>query len=364
MTQKFLVAALLFINFISFAMPVQAQQLPDLNPKLVKEKLSEIMKAHVTYKKLDATLVRRALVNFIEELDPSKTYFIEPDIEIWLNPSDQLVDKTLQDYEKGNFSTFEEIFQVMIKAIDRRHQLEKKIVVADLPAHVNPAQFKDMKWAQNEQELLKRLIDIKAIQMEATSKLSEDVKEKSLQRIAKRQAKYEEDLLVQDPVLHQDLLLSDVLKAFASSLDAHTAYFTPAEANQFMINVQQRLFGIGAALRDDISGFTVIKIVEGGPASHSELKVKDRIIAVNNEPVVGMDIEDAVDLIRGEENTSVTLTVIREVTDSQGNKHDEKLEIPITRGEVVITESRYESAYEPFGDGAIRTRTVIEKSSK
>ena len=45
-----------------------------------------------------------------------------------------------------------------------------------------------------------------------------------------------------------------------------------------MINVQQRLFGIGAQLRDDINGFSVVKIVEGGPAAlGKQLKVKDRI---------------------------------------------------------------------------------------
>src|SRR5690606_5262731 len=96
-------------------------------------------------------------------------------------------------------------------------------------------------------------------------------------------------------------------------LDSHTAYFTPDEASQFMINVQQRLFGIGAQLRDDLNGFTIVKVIEGGPAAANKgLKVKDRIIAVNGEPVVGMDIADAVELIRGEENTPVTLTLIRE----------------------------------------------------
>jgi len=144
-----------------------------------------------------------------------------------------------------------------------------------------------------------------------------------------------------------------VLKAFANALDTHTEYFTPEEAQQFLIAVQQRLFGIGAALRDDLNGFRIIKIVEGGPADRSgELKINDLVIAINGEPVVGMNINDGVQLIRGEENTPVTLTVVREIPDDH-EKKEETLDISLMRGEVLIKESRYEVSYEPYGDGII-----------
>ncbi|MBA3817172.1 MAG: PDZ domain-containing protein, partial [Parachlamydiaceae bacterium] len=127
----------------------------------------------------------------------------------------------------------------------------------------------------------------------------------------------------------------------------------PDEATQFMINVQQRLFGIGAQLRDDLNGFTIIKMIEGGPAANSkEMKNKDRIIAVDGEPVVGMDIVDAVDLIRGAENTPVKLTIIREIGED-GEKKEDKLDITLKRAQVVLKETRYEATFEPFGDGVI-----------
>jgi carboxyl-terminal processing protease len=241
--------------------------------------------------------------------------------------------------------------KALVTAIHRRQELEKQIP-KELPKNVKANEFKDMKWVNNEQELLTRLTRIKALQAEAAAKLNEETREKSLQRIEKRKAKFEEEMLTTDQKELNHRILTMVLKAVAASLDSHTAYFTPDEATQFMINVQQRLFGIGAQLRDDISGFSVVKIIEGGPAAGSDLKVKDRIIAVNGEPVVGMDIEDAVELIRGEKDTPVTLTVIREVPDSEG-KTTQKEEITLKRGEVVLKESRYESTFEPYGDGAI-----------
>ncbi len=339
--------------FLLSATFVEAK-LPELSPKNVSSKMQEIMKAHAKYKRLSPELIKKILNNYLEELDPAKSYFTLNDIQEWQNPTDTHLNEILQDYNNSNFKEFERIHDVLGRAIDRRHQLEKQINLSDLPKHVDTKEFKDMKWAETDQELLTRLIRIRALQLESASKLSEELKEKSLQRIAKRQAKFEEDILNPNPVQKQRLILSNVLKASASALDAHTAYFTPDEASQFLINVQQRLFGIGAQLRDDINGFTVIKVIEGGPAAaEKKLKAKDRIIAVNGEPVVGMDIIDAVELIRGEENTPVTLTVIREIEKEGLPKQEEKLDIVINRGEVVLKETRYEESYEPFGDGAI-----------
>lgn len=328
-------------------------KLPDLNPNTTTSKINEIMKAHATHKKISPMLMKRVLNSYLENLDPAKSYFIESDIHQWLEPSDAQLELILQEYNRGDFHTFETIHETMVKAIHRRTTLDKQIDLSQLPKNVKAEEFKDMKWVQNEPELLNRLTRIKALQIESASKLNEETKEKSLQRMAKNQSKYEEEILTSDPIQKQRLILSEVLKATAAALDSHTSYFTPDEASQFTINVQKRLFGIGAQLRDDLNGFTIIKIIEGGPAANNkELKVKDRIIAVNGEPVVGMDIINAVDLIRGEENTPVTLTVIREIGDAE-NKKEEKLNVTLNRAEVVLKETRFESSFEPYGDGVI-----------
>lgn len=344
----------LILTLILAVSPLCASaKLPELTPQSTKAKIGEIMKSHATYKQMSPELIKRTLVNFIDELDPSKTYFIESDIHEWLEPSDELVNKILVDFNNSDFHTFNEIHSVMVHAIARRHELEKRIDLSALPKKVKAEEFKDMKWVANEEELLNRLIRIKALQTETAAKLNDETKEKSLQRIEKRRLKYEDEINTADPQQKERFILSDILKATASSLDAHTSYFTPDEAAQFMINVQQRLFGIGAQLRDDLNGFTIVKIVEGGPAAaNKDIKLKDRIIAVNGEPVVGMDIIDAVDLIRGDENTPVTLTIIRETGEDE-DKKDIKLDVTLNRAQVVLKESRYESSFVPFGDGVI-----------
>lgn len=349
--KKFCQYTCLFILFISSCL-AEAKQ-AQLTPSIVAAKINEIMKAHATYHELTPELVKRALENYIDELDPNKTYFIESDISQWIEPSNALLEQVLSEFNQKKFTVFEQIQDKMVEAVHRHQALEKQINIDDLPKHVNPKEFKDMKWTQTEEELLTRLGRIKALQIEASQKLDSELKDKALQRIEKHRTKREEEVLTTDPSQRNRLIFTNVLKAVASALDAHTAYFTPDEAAQFMISVQQRLFGIGAQLRDDLNGFTVVKIIEGGPAAlGKQLKVKDRIIAVNGEPVVGMDIIHAVDLIRGKETTPVTLTVIREVKEGEATK-DEKLDIVVYRGEVVLKETRYEVSYQPFGDGII-----------
>ena len=104
-----------------------------------------------------------------------------------------------------------------------------------------------------------------------------------------------------------------------------------------MIQCTTATFWHRRPIRDDLNGFSIIKIIEGGPAAENKgLKVKDRIIAVNGEPVVGLDIVDAVELIRGEKIHLSLLTVIREPHENESNKNEEKLDITIKRGEVVL----------------------------
>lgn len=345
------------LSALSFPLAIYSKPL-EINSKQATQKIHEIMESHATHKTMTPMLIKRIMLDYLEELDPTKTYFIQSDIHQWTDPTDAETEQILAQFEKGDYSAFDQMQQTLVRVISRHRQLEKQADMANLPKNVKPKEFKDMKWVHNEAELLIRLERLKALQVEAAGKLHESDREKTLQRIAKRQAHFEEEMQEKDPTVRERSILTNVLKATASALDAHTAYFTPEEAAQFMINVQQRLFGIGAQLRDDVNGFTVVKVIEGGPAANGkELKVKDRIIAVNGEPVVGLDIIDAVELIRGEENTPVVLTVVRETTGEEGGgepgKKEETLNVKIIRGEVVLKETRYESIGEAFGDGSI-----------
>ena len=337
---------------IAYGMSIEAKP-AELKPSDVTSKMYEIMKAHAAYKALTPQIVKRAISNFIDFLDPGKTYFLESEIDPWLTMNDQELQKVIEQFEKGHFSTFENIFDQFKKAIVRRRDLESRLDKDALPDDVAPKEFKELVWAQTENELYERLKRLRAIQIEVAAKIGKEVKDTALQRLKKRRLKIEDEIVTPDNKLAQAVLCTYILKAFAASLDAHTTYFTPAEATQFLIEVQKRLFGIGVQFRDDVDGFTIVKIVEGGPADREKsLHPKDKIIAVNGEPIMGLDIVEVVELIRGAENTPVLLRVVRAVGEGKTKKH-ETFDVKIVRGEVVLKETRVEAYPVPFGKGAI-----------
>ena len=341
----------LLIFLLLFA-SVCYSKLPELSPKEVRSRTEEILKSHVVYKNLTPFLAERILQNFLTELDPSKTYLIESEIQEWTHPTDAQKQKVIEGLQNANFSLFEKLHDIMVSAIERRNLLEEELENAALPANVDPNEFKDQKWAANKQELQDRLLKIKSLQLSAAEKMNQMSKEGFVQLLKKRRVHREAEILSPSAEQKKNLILTYFLKSLCGALDAHTDYFTPSEAGQFLIQVQQCLVGIGAQLRDNLNGFAILHLLEGGPAAQSnKLKINDLIIAVNNEPVVGMDITDAVELIRGEKGTRVLLTILRE--NKEDTAKSQKLDIELVRNEVILEETRLDTSFQPYGNGVI-----------
>lgn len=341
----------LFSAFFSFYPAIGGCKPPELTARDTRVKIEEILRSHATYHTLTPELMQRAIQNFLEDLDSSKTYLLEPELVKWTTPSEELLTKALESYKREEFTAFEEIHQVMLEAIQRRRNLEENLKITPLPLEAHYSEFKDVMWAKTEPELFERLLKIKKLQTDAADKLDMETKTTFFQRLEKRRVNREDELISDSTEHRKQVILCHILKAISSALDSQTMYFTPSEASQFMMQVQQRLYGIGAQLRDDLTGLTIMRILENSPASvDNKLKVGDRIIAVGSEPIIGMDIAEAVDLIRGAEGTPVNLTILRK---NVAAGEEEKLHVEMVRGEVVLKDTRMESSSEPFGDGSI-----------
>ena len=338
MIKRLLILSILLLT--TYAFPGKP---PALTPAETIKKTEEILASHVTYKEFNREVAKRTLQSFVNELDPTKTYLLSDEISAYETPSDFLADQVVKDLKEVKFTQFSILYDVIISGVERREELEKEVSEISLPKGVKASEFKDLKWCSSQEELKDRLLKIKALQYETAQTLDEEVKSRFKSRLEKIRLSRRSEILADSKKEQQQQMLSIFLKAFTASLDAHTAYFTPTEAKQFIIQVQQRLFGIGAQLRDDLNGLTIVRFLEGSPAVDT-LKVGDRIVAVNKEPIVGLDIVDAVDMIRGPQGTKVDLTLIRD-----GEKHD----FSIVRDEIVLKESRFDKVIEPYGDGVI-----------
>ncbi|KXS39469.1 MAG: carboxyl-terminal processing protease [Halomonadaceae bacterium T82-2] len=113
----------------------------------------------------------------------------------------------------------------------------------------------------------------------------------------------------------------DVLELFMAAVtgtvDPHTEYFSPRQSESFDIQMRLSLEGIGALLQTEGEYVKVASLVPGGPAAKSGvLQPADRIVAVGQGDsgemvnVVGMRLDDVVELIRGPKGSTVRLDVI------------------------------------------------------
>ncbi len=335
---------LLFSTFSLFAKPA------DLSSKDVQNLSHEILKNHVLYQKITPEIAERILKNYLTELDPAKTYLIESEVQEWLYPSEDVNLKVMESFKEGDFTLFFTIHEKMADAINRRQDLEPKVTITQNVKDSDNEYLKEDKWPVSQQELVERISKIYSLQLDSFEKIGCSTKEECTQFLQKRRKNRESKILGADENERVAYVHAAILKAMASSLDMHTNYFTPSEAKQFMIQVEQRLFGIGAQLRDTMNGYVVVHIVEDSPADKGkQLKLNDKIIAVDQEPIVGLDLAEGVEKIRGKKGSAVQLTIVREIK----NQKPETLDIEIVRGEIILEESRLQTSYEPFADGVI-----------
>ncbi|MDR1876885.1 MAG: carboxy terminal-processing peptidase [Flavobacteriaceae bacterium] len=111
-------------------------------------------------------------------------------------------------------------------------------------------------------------------------------------------------------------LFSIFVNAYTEVFDIHTTYFSPKDKDNFNTTMSGKIIGIGATLQD-IKGYpTIRELVIGGPAWKSkQIEAGDKILKVQQGKhgtpvsVVGMLLDDAIRLIRGEEGSIVVLTI-------------------------------------------------------
>ncbi len=127
------------------------------------------------------------------------------------------------------------------------------------------------------------------------------------------------------------------MAAVTSSIDPHTEYLSPRQGESFDIQMRLSLEGIGAMLQSDGEYVKVSSLVPGGPADRAGvLEPADRIIGVGQEDgeeivnVVGMRLDEVVDLIRGPKGTVVRLEVVPAEAMDMTRSH----EVEITRDTV------------------------------
>ena len=140
-------------------------------------------------------------------------------------------------------------------------------------------------------------------------------------------------------------LIENAIRGMVTGLDPHSNYLNIEEYKNLRIGTTGKFGGLGIEVTMENGFVKVVSPIDDTPAKRAGIQAGDLIVRLDDKPVKGMRLSDAVDIMRGEPGEDITLTIIRQ------NKNI-PLKMTITR-DVIKIQSVKNRILEP-GFGYIR----------
>ncbi len=149
-------------------------------------------------------------------------------------------------------------------------------------------------------------------------------------------------------------LINHAISGMLSGLDPHSAYLDSEAFRELQVGTQGEFGGLGIEVGMEDGFVKVISPIEDTPAFRAGVKAGDLIVKLDETPVKGMNLNDAVKRMRGKPNTQITLTVVRK-------GESRPLVLTLTR-EIIKVQSVKSKVYEP-GYGYLRVAQFQENTA-
>ena len=124
-------------------------------------------------------------------------------------------------------------------------------------------------------------------------------------------------------------LLTDAIKGMVSGLDPHSSYLDKKDFAEMQEHTQGKFAGLGIEITSEDGIVKILNPIEDTPAAKAGLLSGDLITRLDDKPVRGMTLDQAVRRMRGEPGTKITLTIFRK-------SEDRTFPITITRAEIKV----------------------------
>jgi carboxyl-terminal processing protease len=124
-------------------------------------------------------------------------------------------------------------------------------------------------------------------------------------------------------------LIESAINGMLSSLDPHSAYLSPKNYRDMQVQTRGEFGGLGIEVTMENGVVKVVAPIDDTPAAKAGIQANDLITHLDNEQIVGLTLEQAVEKMRGPVNTPIVLTVVRK-------GRDDPFDVKITRDVIRI----------------------------
>lgn len=285
---------------------------PDMQQSVEAKSLVELIE-NFHYKKVvvDDTFSSLVFDEYLKALDGGKSYFLQSDI----NDFEKYRLTIDDDVRKGDLSVAFYIFNVYQKRYNERvnyvlDQIGQKFNFTKNETYTYDRE--KMPWLKSEAEsndLWSKRIKYEMLNLKVTGTEEDKIRETLKKRY--------ENLISQSTKFNNQDVFQIFMNSFTGTVDPHTSYFVPNEAQKFNEDLARTFEGIGARLQLENEVVKIAEIIPGGPAFKAKtIEVNDRIIAVAQGKdgefvdIIGWRLDVTVTKIKGPKGTIVRLKVI------------------------------------------------------
>ncbi|MBS4010226.1 MAG: S41 family peptidase, partial [Roseovarius sp.] len=107
-------------------------------------------------------------------------------------------------------------------------------------------------------------------------------------------------------------LIEAAINGMLTSLDPHSSYLSPDDAENMQVQTRGEFGGLGIEVTQEDGFVKVVSPMDGTPADQAGIEAGDFITHVDGASVLGLTLDEAVDLMRGPVGSEILITVVRE----------------------------------------------------
>ena len=308
--------------------------------KIAKRLGDSLPKYHVLQRPMDDEISRRAWTNLVTFYDFDHSVFLKSDLDR-LAAHELTIDDEIRN---GDISFGYEIYNLYVErlreCIDFATNLVQKADWDFSTKETCRTRRKDAPWPATKAEAedyWRRRIKNEVLVMKINHDL--DKSTNTLDCAADITKRYRQYITVMTEP-DEEAILQHYLSAICRAYDPHTDYMSPASKEDFDMEMNLSLCGIGATLTMDDGALKIVEVLPGSPCERDgRIKEGDRIVGVKQdggemEDVMWQPMKKSIKKIRGKKGTKVTLEIIPRSDPSGATKK----RIELVRDEIKLEE--------------------------